>query len=554
MRRVPRIALLGAAITLAGAFIVAGPAGADPQPAAEEATRTYVIDGVRTAHQRSQIAGTGAAISEADHGSARVTATQAEVKQIQRLGFKVMAVQEQRPPGAPGTLDFPPADSRYHNYTELVAEIDAAVAAYPNLVRKFSLGTSHEGRQLWATKISDNVAVDEAEPEVLFTHGQHAREHLAVEQGIYILKELTSKYATDARIRATVDSRELTIVYSLNPDGKEYDVATGSYRSWRKNRQPNAGSSAVGTDLNRNWGYKWGCCNGSSGSPSSDTYRGAAAFSAPEAARVRDYVNSRVIGGKQQITTNIDFHTYSQLILWPYGYTYTNIPPDMRADDEAVFRTLGQRMAQTNGYTPEQASDLYITDGSIDDWLYGEHRIFSYTFELYPGSFGGGGFYPPDEVIDRETSRNREAVLMFLEASDCPYRVIGKEQQYCGTDPGPGPDPKTFTNGTDFQITDSATIESPVTVTGIAGNAPATLKAAVDIKHSYRGDLVIDLVAPDGTAYRVKNSSSSDSADNVLATYTVNASSEVANGVWKLRVRDAYAGDVGFLDTWSLTF
>ncbi len=356
------------------------------------------------------------------------------------------------------------------------------------------------------------------------------------------------------RVKAAVDGRELTIVFSLNPDGAEYDVASGSYRSWRKNRQANSGSTAVGTDLNRNWDYKWGCCNGSSSSASSDTYRGARAFSAPETAAVRDYVNSRVVGGKQQIVTNIDFHTYSELVLWPYGYTYTDIPADMRADDQAVFRTLGQQLAATNNYTPEQSSDLYITDGTIDDWLYGVHRIFSYTFEMYPGSAGGGGFYPPDEVIGRETSRNREAVLKFLEVSDCPYRVIGKEAQYCGTDPGPGPDPKVFTNGTDFAILDSATIESPVTVTGIAGNAPATLKAAVDIKHTYRGDLVINLIAPDGTAYLLKNSSSSDSADNVLATYTVNASSEVANGVWKLRVRDAYSGDTGTLDTWSLTF
>jgi hypothetical protein len=528
------------------------PAGAEPSGPAET-TGTYVVDGVRTVEQRTQVARTGAAIANVDHGSATITATPSEVRKLRSLGYRVTAVAP--PSRAPGkALDFPPADSGYHNYAEVIAEIDAAVAAYPNLVSKFSIGRSYQGRELWATKISDNVGVDENEPEVLFTHGQHAREHLAVEQAVYILKELTSKYDTDARIKAVVDSRELVIVYSLNPDGKEYDVATGSYRSWRKNRQPNSGSTAVGTDLNRNWGYKWGCCNGSSGSPSSDTFRGASAFSAPETQAVRDYVNSRVVGGKQQITANIDFHTYSQLVLWPYGYTYTDIPADMRADDAAVFKTLGQQMAATNGYTPEQASDLYITDGSIDDWLYGAHRIFSYTFELYPGSFGGGGFYPPDEVIARETSRNRAAVLMFLEAADCPYKVIGKESQYCGTGPGPGPDPKTFTNGTDFAIADNATIESPVTVTGVAGNAPATLKAAVDIKHTYRGDLVIDLVAPDGTAYRVKNSSSSDSADNVLATYTVNASSEVANGTWKLRVRDVYSGDTGVLDTWSLTF
>lgn len=82
-------------------------------------------------------------------------------------------------------------------------------------------------------------------------------------------------------------------------------------------------------------------------------------------------------------------------------------------------------MAATNGYTPQQASDLYITDGSINDWLWGNYKIFSYTFEMYPRS-AGPGFYPPVEVIARETSRNREAVLRLLEYADCVYRLIGK--------------------------------------------------------------------------------------------------------------------------------
>jgi hypothetical protein len=210
----------------------------------------------------------------------------------------------------------------------------------------------------------------------------------------------------------------------MNPDGSEYDIATGSYRSWRKNRQPNSGSANVGTDLNRNWGYQWGCCGGSSGSTGSETYRGPSAFSAPETQRVRDFVNSRVVGGKQQITSHIDWHTYSQLILWPYGYTTANTAPGLDVNQERAFRTLGQQMAQTNNYTPEQASDLYITDGSIGDWMWGTHKIWSYTFEMYPSS-GGGGFYPPDEVIVRETSRNDSAVSLLLSYADCVPRVIG---------------------------------------------------------------------------------------------------------------------------------
>jgi hypothetical protein len=234
-----------------------------------------------------------------------------------------------------------------------------------------------------------------------------------------IANRYTDLYGSDTAITTMVNTREIWIVTSVNPDGSEYDIATGSYRSWRKNRQGN------GTDLNRNFGYNWGCCGGSSGSTGSETYRGPSAFSAPETQRVRDFVNSRVVGGVQQIKSNIDFHTFSELILWPYGYTTANTGPGLTAAQERAFRTLGQQMAQTNSYTPEQASDLYITDGTINDWLWGVHKIWSYTFEMYPRSGGTNGFYPPDEVIPRETQRNDAAVALFLSYSDCVPRVIG---------------------------------------------------------------------------------------------------------------------------------
>lgn len=122
-----------------------------------------------------------------------------------------------------------------------------------------------------------------------------------------------------------------------------------------------------------------------------------------------------------------------------------------------------------------------------------------------------------------------------------------------GGDPDPGG--KVFENTTAVNIPDAgAAVTSAVTVSGVAGNAPSALKVDVNISHTWRGDLVIDLVAPDGTAYRLKNSSSGDSADNVVATYTVNASSEVANGVWKLKVQDVARQDTGKINSIKLTF
>ncbi|GAA3370682.1 hypothetical protein GCM10020367_18270 [Streptomyces sannanensis] len=114
---------------------------------------------------------------------------------------------------------------------------------------------------------------------------------------------------------------------------------------------------------------------------------------------------------------------------------------------------------------------------------------------------------------------------------------------------------KTFENTTDVAIPDGgAAAFSDVNVTGIAGKAPRALKVDVDIKHTWRGDLVIDLVAPDGTLYRLKDSNINDSADDVLATYTVNASKKTANGTWKLKVQDVFRGDSGFINSWKLTF
>ncbi|MFG2772345.1 S8 family serine peptidase [Streptomyces sp. NPDC048350] len=119
-----------------------------------------------------------------------------------------------------------------------------------------------------------------------------------------------------------------------------------------------------------------------------------------------------------------------------------------------------------------------------------------------------------------------------------------------GTTPPPG---KYFENLTDVTIADNATVESPLTVSGVTGNAPATLKVGVDIKHTYIGDLKVDLVAPDGTVYTVHNRTGSGT-DNIVQTFTVNASAEVANGVWKLRVNDNANQDTGKIDAWNLTF
>ncbi|MFF4981350.1 S8 family serine peptidase [Streptomyces sp. NPDC001046] len=148
---------------------------------------------------------------------------------------------------------------------------------------------------------------------------------------------------------------------------------------------------------------------------------------------------------------------------------------------------------------------------------------------------------PSDSRCTGTTAKN----AFFGEGQVDALKAVG------GTTPQPG---RYFENTADVAVADNATVESPIAVTGLAGNAPAALKVGVDIEHTYRGDLVVSLVAPDGTVYLLEDFADGDSGDDVVKTYTVDASSETASGTWKLRVRDIATRDTGRVDAWNLTF
>jgi carboxypeptidase T len=324
--------------------------------------------------------------------------------------------------GAVGTAaasEFPANHHGYHTYAELTADVAAVAAAHPSIAMRFSIGKSYQGRDIWAMKISDNVAVDEPEPEVLFDGGHHADEHMGGEMTLKIMHWLVDGYGTDPRITSAVDNHEIWIVFNMNPDGSEFDISGHTFHYWRKNRQPTPGTSSIGTDLNRNYGYHWGGGGRTSTNPQAITYRGTGPFSTPEDRAMRDFLASRVVGGRQQIRTAITFHESGRLVMWPYGYTMTDVPGDMTVQDHAALVSIGKAMARSNGYKPEQASDLYISSGTTRDYLYGLYRVFSYTFEMSVVD------YPTDAMIGPETGRNKEAVLYIIERSWCPLSVLG---------------------------------------------------------------------------------------------------------------------------------
>ena len=315
--------------------------------------------------------------------------------------------------------EFPAGYEGFHTFAEMQAEVTAVATAHPDIVSLFTIGTSYKGRPLWAAKVSDNVMVDEDEPEVLFDGLHHGNEHMSVEMTLAILGWLVDGYGSDPRVTGLVDSRETWIVFALNPDGAAYDVLPDGFRDKRKNRQPNA-DGTVGTDLNRNYDYRWGA-RGTSGSPipGSSGYRGPRPFSAPESRAMRDFLASRVVGGRQQVRVAVSFHEYGRQVMWPYGYTLADVPTDMTADDAAALRRIGRRMAATSGYTPLQASEIRLASGTFRDYAYGRYRIFAYTVELSAVN------YPKDTRIVGETGRNRESVLWLMEQAWCPLNVLG---------------------------------------------------------------------------------------------------------------------------------
>ncbi|MBC7187993.1 MAG: immune inhibitor A [Calditrichaeota bacterium] len=287
---------------------------------------------------------------------------------------------------------------RFHNYERLVAEINAAMGNYPDLVRVIDIGDSWEktqgkaDRDIWAVKISDNVAEEEDEPEVLIMGCHHAREIITPEIVLYFMNYLLSNYGTDPYVTYLVDNRQIWLVPLVNPDGHAYVFTTD--RWWRKNRRDN-GDGSFGVDLNRNYGYMWGYDNhGSSPVPSDATYRGPAPFSEPEVQAIRDLCL------QHRFRISLSYHSYGQLFLYPWGYVKRNTP------DQAVFRALADSCVAYNSYTPGNAASgtIYITNGDSDDWLYGEqtakNKIFAFTPEV------GVQFHPDTSRITQEITEN----------------------------------------------------------------------------------------------------------------------------------------------------
>jgi carboxypeptidase T len=282
----------------------------------------------------------------------------------------------------------------YHTYAEMVSELTNLATAHPDILALESIGKTYEGRDIWAVKLSDNVAVDEAEPNITIFGGIHAGELISVEVALYILDFLVSNYTVNATVGWWVNSTQLWFVPMINPDGHVY-VEQGN--PWRKNRSPNPGGT-FGTDLNRNFGHLWGLQ--ASHNPPDDDYCGLYAFSENETQAVAKLVTDH----HPNIT--LSYHAYGQYILYPWGNSINPEPVDPRLSP--IAWNMSQAMPEGRRYFPMSAKEMYAATGDTDDWFYINLSILPFTIEL------STSFRPADSAVPGICADNLGPALYVL--------------------------------------------------------------------------------------------------------------------------------------------
>ncbi|MBL4810231.1 MAG: hypothetical protein JKY43_09295 [Phycisphaerales bacterium] len=303
----------------------------------------------------------------------------------------------------------------YKQLADIYTYMDTQVAARPDLVTKADIGDTIQSRDIFSYTITapdepGNLAADR--PVILWNGCQHAREWVSPMTVTYIASKLIDDADTDPEVTALMNSVRFVIIPVTNPDGYMYSWSNERY--WRKNRRNNAGSSFFGVDLNRNWDSVAFGGAGTSTDPSSDVYHGTAAFSEPETLAISNLATS--FG--TDLAAHIDYHTFSQLILWPLGYASGLVTPE---PDRTMFINLSGDLSaliqSVSGmfYNPIQSWQLYPAAGTCSDWFYADRDVPSFTFELRPASGGLDGFSPPPSVILPTAQENWEAAKLFAQ-------------------------------------------------------------------------------------------------------------------------------------------
>lgn len=385
MRSLTRLfSALGLALALLGASLYVPEVSADT-PEDLRIVRVYYSD---VATRSRIIVSFEAALLETryEDGYHVLEVSQSDLEKLKAAGLKT-----QEDPFYVPRAQRLPGFSCYESVDETFVSAQALAGARPNLVDWKDIGNSWEkdaglgGEDINVLVLTNSMTVGE-KPKLLLTCALHAREYATAQLCLDFAEYLVDGYGVDADATWLLDYHEIHMVLQANPDGRR--LAELGWL-WRKNTNQNyCGTSSVsrGADLNRNFPFQWNCCGGSSGSVCSNTYRGTAAMSEPEVSAIVDYgrllfLDQRGEGLEEAAPIDatgvaIDVHSYGELVLWPWGHQSSLAP------NGESLQTLGRKFSYWNGYWPEQAIGLYPTDGTTDDFFYGDLGVAAFTFEL----------------------------------------------------------------------------------------------------------------------------------------------------------------------------
>ena len=291
-------------------------------------------------------------------------------------------------------------DVGYKTSAEVDEIIHRLANNYPDLVTVESFGRTHEGRDLWAIRVTSQAKQKAGKPVVFLNALHHAREVMTVEVALDAADYLATNYASNNEVRDWLDRAEIWIVPMVNPDGSNKVWTEDSM--WRKNT-----SGSDGVDVNRNYPYRWNQCNGSSGTPSSDTYRGPSAGSENETQAMMALV------GRIRPVYSISFHSYSELVLYPYSCDGEHVP--QREVVEGGGKAMAQLLPSDGGsgkYAPGTSWEiLYAVDGGDIDWMYNTHNVIPYVIELNSTS---QGFQPSFSAWRNKTVQKVRAAWQYV--------------------------------------------------------------------------------------------------------------------------------------------
>lgn len=466
--------------------------------------------------------------AEYDKGYLVLELERDEINTLVRFGFRIEAAPEYvrmrddflnqieqaaqaRQPGAASTqstgisIQSIPNYSCYETVEETFAAAQGFATSFPNLASWIDVGDSWQksrglgGYDMRVLKLT-NSAISGSKPKLFINSAIHAREYTTAPLVLEFARWLVNGYGNNADATWIMDHHEVHLLLQANPDGRK--KAEGGL-SWRKNTNTaycGATSNSRGADLNRNFTFGWNSTGGqgSSGNACSETYRGPTAGSEPEVQALQAYVRSIFPdrrGPNQSDAApadtsgiHLDIHSYSQLVLWPWGTTSTPAP------NGTALQTLGRRFAWFNNYTPQQSIGLYPTDGTSDGVSYGELGVAAYTFEL------GTSFFQSCSTYNGTIKPNNLPALIYAaKVVRAPYQTPA------------GPDVTTMTLSNDASG-GGVTAGTPVTVTASAtdtrfnnsnGTEPTQnisgAEATIDVPPWTAGATPIALTASDGS-------------------------------------------------------